>query len=360
VEALQQWLEAGRPVTVLDVRSDEDRAQWAIPGSTHVNVYESLKAGAPGALAGLDLPHDVPVVTVCNLGKMSERAANELNSRGIAALSLQGGMKGWSLAWNTAQLDLPGVKIQQVRRTGKGCLSYIAISGAEAVVIDASLPPDVYLDIAAREGARIWYAMDTHIHADHLSRSRVLAEKSGAELLLPRQNRVRFSHTPIDDGQRISFGTSTLTAIRTPGHTLESTCYLLNDASLFTGDTLFLAAVGRPDLHADAAEAQNRAAVLYHSLKQILALPGDVRVFPCHTSRPVPFDGEPLTERLAVVEMRLRPWLASQEAFTSKLLEGLPPAPPNYARITELNEAGDFPEGDVTDLEAGANRCAVS
>ena len=247
-----------------------------------------------------------------------------------------------------------------MRRTGKGCLSCVAISGAEAIVIDASLPPDIYLDIAAHEGARVRYSIDTHIHADHLSRSRVLAGKSGAELLLPRQNRVRFSHTAIDDGHRISFGTSTLTAIRTPGHTLESTCYLLDGEALFTGDTLFLAAVGRPDLHTDAADAQNRAGVLYRSLKRILALPSHVQVFPCHTSRPVPFDGKPETERLGVIEMRLRSWLGSQETFTSRLLERLPDTPPNYARISELNEAGDLPEGDATDLEAGANRCAVS
>ena len=72
---LRDWLEAHDPVVVLDVRSDEDRAQWTIPGSVHINAYEALRAGQPGALASAILPHDRPVVTVCNAGHVSQRAA---------------------------------------------------------------------------------------------------------------------------------------------------------------------------------------------------------------------------------------------------------------------------------------------
>ena len=80
---LRDWLESHQPVTVLDVRSDEDRAQWAIPGSLHINAYEALKAGQPGALAGAILPHDRPVVTVCNAGRVSRTAAAILADRGL-------------------------------------------------------------------------------------------------------------------------------------------------------------------------------------------------------------------------------------------------------------------------------------
>src|SRR4051795_3628596 len=93
VGTLREWLEEQRPVTVVDVRSDEDRLQWSIPGSTHINVYEALKAGQRSALSDVVLPPDRPVVTVCNLGRMSERAAEELLARGIHAMSLNGGMK---------------------------------------------------------------------------------------------------------------------------------------------------------------------------------------------------------------------------------------------------------------------------
>jgi glyoxylase-like metal-dependent hydrolase (beta-lactamase superfamily II)/rhodanese-related sulfurtransferase len=357
---LREWLEKRRPVTVLDVRSDEDRLQWSIPGSLHINAYEALKAGSRTALSDIELPTDRPVVTVCNLGRMSERAAAELSARGIHALSLEGGMKAWSLAWNVAALNIGGVRVMQVRRTGKGCLSYILSSGKESVVIDASLPPEVYMDLAAGEGTSIRYVLDTHIHADHLSRSQLLAAKTGAELLLPKQNRARFPYTPIVAGQSLAFSEAVLTVISTPGHTAESVSYFLNGSAVFTGDTLFPGGVGRPDLDANQEEARTRAALLFHSVQQLLALGPDVVLLPGHASEPTPFDGRVLSSPISAVAAKLNDWLTSEKAFVARILERIPPTPPNYARIVELNEAGTLPEGDPTDLEAGANRCAVS
>jgi rhodanese-related sulfurtransferase len=128
---LREWLEAQQPVTVLDIRTDDDRIQWAIPGSLHVNAYEALQDGQPGALADLVLPADRPVITVCNAGKVSQIAADVLANRGFDARSLAGGMKAWSLAWNVADVPLAdaSVSVMQVRRTGKGCLSYMVRIG---------------------------------------------------------------------------------------------------------------------------------------------------------------------------------------------------------------------------------------
>ena len=125
-ETLREWLDAQQPVTVLDIRTDEDRAQWAIPGSLHLNAYEALRAGQPGLLADASFPLDRPVVTVCNAGRVSQTAAEMLADRGFDARSLAGGMKAWSLAWNAADVPLSdaSVHVTQVRRTGKGCLSY--------------------------------------------------------------------------------------------------------------------------------------------------------------------------------------------------------------------------------------------
>ena len=80
---------------------------------------------------------------------------------------------------------------------------------------------------------------------------------------------------------------------------------------------------------------------------------------PAHTSEPTAFDGQPNAERLSEVSAWLTDWIASEPAFVERVTSTLPPAPPNFVRIVELNEAGDFPSGDPTDLEAGANRCAV-
>ena len=358
-ETLRNWLEEKRPVTVVDVRTDEDRQQWSIPGSMHINAYEALKAGKPGALADAELPTDRPIVTVCNLGKMSERAADELSRRGLNAVSLAGGMKAWSLAWNTAEVPVAHALVTQIRRTGKGCLSYLVSAGGDAVVIDASLPPEVYRSIAERLRVRIRRVLDTHIHADHLSRSKQLAEAVGADLLLPAQDRVRFRHRALHSGDVVELGPVSIEAIHTPGHTLESTCYLVGGEALFTGDTLFLSSVGRPDLHVDLEQARLRASLLHGSVKQLLGFGPDVRVFPGHTSSPPAFDGVAITERLGIVSERLRDWLEPQSAFIGRILARVPPTPPNFERIVEHNEAGTAPEEDPTNLEAGANRCAV-
>ena len=360
VRTLRQWLEEKRPVTVLDVRLDEDRAQWLIPGSIHINAYEALKSGQPNALAMVELAHDVPVVTVCNRGHVSQLAAQYLAERGVPALSLLGGMQAWTLAWNTAQLKLAQLEILQVRRTGKGCISYLLSSQNEAIVIDASLPPELYVELAEKRGLRIRYVLDTHIHADHLSRSKFLADATGAELWLPKQDRVHFPSHVLTDGSELRFGDSTLQAIHTPGHTPESTSYFVDGQALFTGDTLFLSGVGRPDLHANSHQASEQAGQLYHSLKKILRLDPSVLVFPAHTSAPVPFDHEMLTARLGDIAVQLHDWFPSQASFTERILSRIPPTPPNYTRITELNESGELPDVDVTELEAGANRCAVN
>ena len=360
-ETLREWLEAHVPVTVLDIRSDEDRAQWSIPGSLHVNAYDALRSGDPGPLAHLALERDRPVVTVCNAGRVSQGAADVLIQRGFDARSLVGGMRAWSLAWNAAPVPLAdeSATVIQVRRTGKGCLSYVVASADDAAVIDPSISPDVYIDIAKTHGWTIRYVFDTHIHADHLSRARALARQTGAALVLPPQDRVHFAFVPIADGETVSLGQALLSAVHTPGHTNESTSYMLNEAAIFTGDTLFINGVGRPDLHADPESAGQRAHTLFASLSRLRALQGSVVVLPGHSSEPIAFDEQAIVSPMNDVARWLSSWLESESAFVHRVTSNLPPTPPNFSRIVELNESGDLPPGDPTDLEAGANRCAV-
>jgi glyoxylase-like metal-dependent hydrolase (beta-lactamase superfamily II)/rhodanese-related sulfurtransferase len=362
VETLRTWLEEGLPVTVLDIRPMHERVEWSIPGSMHIDAYDALKANDPKALANVEFPGDMPVVTICAAGKTSLVAAELLQAQGIQALSLDGGMKAWSLAWNTAEVPVAGdtVHVLQVRRTGKGCLSYLIGTREEAIVIDAALDPQVYLDLASKNGWQITSVFDTHIHADHLSRSRQLAERSGAMLFLPDQQRVSFPFTAIRDGNTLAMPTMLLTALHTPGHTMESTCYLLNNHLLFTGDTLFPTGIGRPDLEADEQQAQIRASALYHSLHKLLALPSDTLVLPGHTSTPVPFDGIPIAATLAEIDEEVGIIHAPREAFLQQIMMRIPPTPPNYRQVVKFNEMGLLPESGVTDLEAGANRCAIS
>jgi glyoxylase-like metal-dependent hydrolase (beta-lactamase superfamily II) len=226
-------------------------------------------------------------------------------------------------------------------------------------VIDPSVEPDVYLEIARRHRWSIRHVIETHVHADHLSRARELVRQTVAALRLPPQGRVRFAFTPIADGERIRLGQATLRALHTPGHTSESTCYVLNGAAVFTGDTLFTNGVGRPDLHADPDAARQRARALFASLTRLQQLPSDLLVLPAHTSEPIAFDGRAVAARLGDVAAWLSGWLSTESVFVDRVTSNLPATPPNFVRIVELNEAGAFPTGDPTDLEAGANRCAV-
>jgi len=276
-------------------------------------------------------------------------------------VSLEGGMRAWSLAWNAAEVRCPGsrARIVQLRRTGKGCLSYLIESSGDAAVIDASLDPQVYQRVADTHGWRIRTVLETHVHADHLSRARALAAGAGARLCLPATDRVAFESTPLNDGDIVRVGSAGLRALHTPGHTPESTSYLLDDRALFTGDTLFLAAVGRPDLEASAERARRRAHVLHASLRRLVALPPDTVVLPAHTSEPVAFDRQPISATLREVQERTSLLRETEETFVSQILTRLPPTPPNHHRIVALNEAGTLPD-DPTELEAGANRCAVA
>ena len=173
------------------------------------------------------------------------------------------------------------------------------------------------------------------------------------------QHRARFPFTAVSDGDRIRIGNATITARHTPGHTAESTSFVLNDAAVFTGDTLFTNGVGRPDLHANAEAARERAGALFHSLLRLRELPSTMLVLPAHVSEPIPFDGQPIGASLGEVASWLSPWLASESGFVERVTSNLPPTPPNFVRIVELNESGDMPDVDPSDLEAGANRCAV-
>ena len=358
VGELRELFAAGRPVTVVDVRSPSD-VDWEIPGSIHLDAYGDLQSGRLGLLAELNPPPG-PVVTVCEVGRTAAIATDLLRAKGVEALTLDGGIRAWSLAWNTAQTTISGCEVVQVRRTGKGCLSYIVESQSEAVVIDASVDCDVYARLLRERGWRLVAVADTHIHADHLSRSKLLAHLEGAGLLLPAQDRTHYPFRPVADGDRIAFGSAALVAMRTPGHTEESTTYLLDGTAALTGDTLFLNSVGRPDLNGGTRqELASHARLLHRSVSRLLQLPEAAQVLPGHVSEPILFDGRVLATTVGTIRNTVDLARLDSAAFVEAVLARLPPNPPNHSRIVELNERGEIP-GDPSELEAGANRCAIA
>jgi glyoxylase-like metal-dependent hydrolase (beta-lactamase superfamily II)/rhodanese-related sulfurtransferase len=359
-KTLRNWLEIGQPVSILDIRPPAERTEWQIPASIHFNVYDKLKENDLDAFNGLHLDKSIPVVTFCAGGKLSIVATELLTTLGYDAYSLNGGMKGWSLAWNTASITFPNFEIIQFRRTGKGCLSYIIIANNEATVVDASLEISVYQQYLLASKAVLKYALDTHIHADHISRTKQLAEKNNAPLFLPIPNKVIFNFESIIDTTIFELGNIKIKAIKTPGHTLESTTFLIDDKVLLTGDTLFTDGVGRPDLKANTDEALQKTKQLYQSLQLLLALDENIVVLPSHTSKAVDFDNKLIQTTIGIVKKNVAILQLNELDFTNTIMQRIPPTPTNYLSIVELNLKGDFSDGNPIDLEAGGNRCAIS
>jgi len=224
-------------------------------------------------------------------------------------------------------------------------------------VIDAALEPEVYLWLAEGRGWRITHVLDTHVHADHLSRSRRLAELVGATLHMPEGPQVSYPFSAL--GNTLEVGSADLEAVSTPGHTPESTSYLLDERALFTGDTLFLTAVGRPDLGATPEGSRARARALYRSVQRLLALDPETLVLPGHTDKPVSFDGVPIAATLSEVRKSLPLLHEDEVTFVERVAERASPTPGNHERIVGINRTGVWPEWYPAALEAGANRCAA-
>lgn len=175
-----------------------------------------------------------------------------------------------------------------------GCLAqgaYYIQSGSEAVVIDPLREVDPYIRKANRNHATIKYVLETHFHADFVSGHLDLAKKTGATIVYGPEAKPAFEAHIARDGEELKVGDITIEVIHTPGHTLESTCYLLKNAegkkvALFSGDTLFIGDVGRPDLAQKVNEDLDQdklAGMLYDSLRnKIMPLPDDIIVYPAH------------------------------------------------------------------------------
>jgi glyoxylase-like metal-dependent hydrolase (beta-lactamase superfamily II) len=342
-------------VFVLDVREPDEFEAWRIPGA--VNVPLAALADHLG-----DVPVDREVVAVCAVGSRATAAVGVLEANGRSATLLDGGMGAWSGVFDEAELGAGGATIVQVRRRGKGCLSYLVGAGRAAVVVDPAADLDAYRSRAAVRGWTITHVVDTHLHADHVSGARALAAATGAELLLNAADRFAFDHTPLVDGSAIAISDDVslgVSVLATPGHTSGSTTFVLGGDAVLTGDTLFLESVGRPDL-ADKAEAFAHA--LYHSLHdKVLCLPDAAMVLPAHVGQGVVVRaGEVAGATISVLHDRLWQLSADEDDFVAWAVSAVTARPPNYATIVAANRLGRPLDVDErVELEAGPNRCAV-
>jgi glyoxylase-like metal-dependent hydrolase (beta-lactamase superfamily II) len=206
-----------------------------------------------------------------------------------------------------------------------------------------------YQEFAASKGMQITHVIDSHVHADHRSGGRELAAMTGAPYCLHESADVEFPFTPLRDGQEIDLGNTRVKALHTPGHTHESVCLLVTDLKrgpepwfVVTGDTLFVGAVGRPDLPGHARE---NAETLHHSLHaRLLTLPDEVEIFPGHFSGSLcgtGLSGKPSST--IAFEKRWNPMLAlPREAFVEALAD-VPAKPAEMEGILGFNRGAAVP-----------------
>lgn len=259
---------------------------------------------------------------------------------------------------------------------GLAQVAYLVADSAAGVVavIDPRRDIDAYLDWANAHGVRIAAIFETHVHADFVSGARELAAATGAPIYASRLGHEEFAHTPLDDGDEIPVGAVRLRAFFTPGHTPEHLSYLLFDPAhgdqpraLFSGDSLFVGDVGRPDL-LGAAATRGLAEQLYHTVVDRLAtLPDDVIVYPGHTAGSAcgkKIGDAPSTtigqEKLVSYAFHA----PSQEAFITRVLADMPPPPTYYPVLKRINKVGatllaDLPTGDALTPETVATRQAA-
>ena len=243
------------------------------------------------------------------------------------------------------------MKIEQIYT---GCLAqgaYYIVSGKEAVVIDPLREIQPYLDRASRDGVKIKYVLETHFHADFVSGHVDLAAAANATIVYGPQANPGFEAHIAADGELLKVGEITFKVLHTPGHTMESTCYLLLDEegrekAVFTGDTLFIGDVGRPDLAQKSNITQeDLAGFLYDSLRnKIMSLPDEVIIYPAHGAgsacgKNMSKETFDTLKHQKEINYALRANMTKEE-FIKEVTDGLMPPPAYFPQNVMMNKQG--------------------
>ncbi|ELZ34600.1 MBL fold metallo-hydrolase [Halorubrum distributum] len=394
-----------RSFVIVDTRPEESFAGWRVADAVHYFYKPFHEFDVDDFERETGLSPDDTVITLCAKGKASDDFAAELDAAGYDDVTVVAdGMRGWSAVYDRTEVplpdapaDAPPLDVVQIQRRAKGCLGYLVVGGREAgtadrvpaasdgsdrvaVAIDVSRHGDEWIEAAAERDASIAAVLDTHVHADHLSGGRALADELGVPYYLPAaaaERDVAYSFEPIDRNETLDVGGIDLKALATPGHTDDGASYLVGDAAVLTGDTLFTDSVGRTELQFSAgggAEggsntgAADAARRLYDSLHgTLLALPDGIVVCPGHfavandgtTGAGVP--GEPVFTTVRTARRQIGILGLDRDGFVERITRTLPEKPPNYESVIAANRGVEEPPDETAaiELELGPNRCAA-
>ncbi|NEU58693.1 MBL fold metallo-hydrolase [Halorussus sp. MSC15.2] len=367
---LKDRIDAGEEVFLLDTRAADDFNQWQISGENveiiNIPYFEFLTGDVDDELVA-DIPDDREVMVLCAKGGSSEYVAGLLKERDYTVNHLEDGMQGWARIYESQELNADtAATILQYQRPSSGCLAYLIISEGEAAVIDPLRAfTDEYLEDVQTHSADLTYALDTHIHADHISGIRALTAETGAMAVLPAPAADRGveydqSYETVANGDTFTVGDVEIDVVHTPGHTTGMTAYKVGNV-LFTGDGLFTESVARPDLE-DPEAAKNAAETLYESLtEKILPQAADTIVAPAHFSdAAAPNDGT-YTAALGDLQESMDALSMDRDEFVEFIVADMPPRPANYEEIIATNLGQrDTDDDEAFTLELGPNNCAAS
>lgn len=364
-DELADAIEADESIALLDVRNRDEVDAWRIEGrsveSTHVPYMRFVSASVTDDVESLVDP-DESYVVVCPRGEESAEVVGMLEDEGIEARNLDGGMAAWAGVYRRREIgsESTDAVVFQYCRPATGCLGYAAVDDAEAVVVDPLAAfADRYVEDVESLGAEIVGVVDTHLHADHVSGLRAVAEAAGVTPSVPSAAADRGIDYEVDyraDGDAIEVGDSELEFRASPGHTTESASLLIDDVFL-SGDSLFLEGVGQPDLQGDA-DPEALAGELYTTLTERFAgIPDETVVAPGHIR---PETLPPYTAELGDLRARLAAFSEPRAAFVDRIVRSVGEPPANHGQIVAIN-LGREAVDDTTafELELGPNNCAV-
>jgi glyoxylase-like metal-dependent hydrolase (beta-lactamase superfamily II) len=279
-------------------------------------------------------------------------------------------MERWMRTLVPRELSTPPSldRLVQFDRPGKGALGYMLVSDGEALLVDPPRQTEVYLAVARAAGARIIAVADTHVHADYISGAPALALSLEVPYYLHPADAVypydgtpgRLSFESLRDGASVRVGRAEVRVVHTPGHTVGSVTYTVDDAVALTGDFVFVASIGRPDL---AGKTEQWTKWLWHSLERAKQeWDPDIMIYPAHYA----FEAERQSDHAVagrfgdILEQSEPLQIQSKAAFTDWVMSRKRSFPEVYRRIKAINvglEVVDDIEADV--LEMGKNECAL-